>query len=230
MNHYKYSKRIYYPYIFMSLVREYICLPAINTEVNPIQWIIKITQNWKYFWHHETGASLWLDNQKRSLHADVNRIVLDDWTNYFLVKRNDLVPLSSTSNLRPTNFRVKFFINWVHGNDFHWHVNTTKIPKGGCLKSSLQYEERIINLISEDINLRNTNLTTSQYPAPQEYSYSLNNIGLEADAYLVSSAYFFNIKSMMAVGNELRRRHIAVIINHLNQNNSRFEYLIKGIV
>lgn len=182
---------------------------------------IVVQQKWCYNWRTSVGTTQWTYPQKKNFHSQVDRLIWGKWGGSFEVK------VRGNSNFakqyKNSSFKIYFDVKWVLSGE-HWKVKAEKIKPGNQKTSFVKWNDREIQLDTEDTLLRkitHSYKTSFQYPAVHEFGHAIGNSsfskkGMHGDEYNTSSAFYLDTFSIMNIGNELRKRHIDYLLSELN--------------
>jgi hypothetical protein len=189
--------------------------------------IISIQEKWEYNWL--TKVTPWTLTEKRKFHEMADSRIWKNWGGHFKLKVKGTSPFALKH--KNTIFTVNFDIKWVLLSS-HWKVNITKIAPGGFERSNVKWNEKIINLDTEDTKLicKGVYAGTSyyQYPISHEFGHTIGNSyhalkgrkSVHGDEYSadnrVNGGFRLDYFSIMNIGNELRNRHLDYILAQLN--------------
>lgn len=200
----------------MSLIKR---TDRMNIYLESYRQIILIRQKWRYNWLNEMGTRSWNLSEKSDFHDRLDSIIWNTWGGHYKVK-----PVGNSdfaNKYRDKVFTINFDIQWVIENP-HWNVNVRKILKGTFHRSNVRWNNREINLDTEDTKMRKD---VKQIPAAHEFGHA---IGYLYDEYhqdfSINRGFDFDQDSIMNIGMELRNRHLDYIIYQLNTiySNTRF--------
>ena len=118
----------------------------------------------------------------------------------------------TNKNLHKNEFNVEFDIQWVNSNQ-HWLPNVTKILPNENFDSRVNYGNKTIHLANIDI-YRRISGRINQNTFKHEFGHTIK-IGDEYSKVFGNprlSAYVNDTKSLMNIGNELRRLYISDVL------------------
>ena len=173
--------------------------------------IILIRQRWKYNWLNERNTTSWTLFEKRDFHNKVDNIIWKIWGGQFKIK----VIGSSVFAQKYKNkiFTINFDIQWVIQNP-HWNVNVRKIVKNTSYRSNVRWNDREINLDTEDTKMRKD---YKQVPVGHEFGHAIGYLYDEYNSTLsINNGFLFDQDTIMNVGMELRKRHLQYVIYQLS--------------
>jgi hypothetical protein len=182
---------------------------------------ILVQEKWQYNW--STRATPWTIREKRKFHQSADTLISKIWEKYFKLKINDLS--NFTVKHQDSIFTINFDIKWVLTNP-HWTVNVIKIAPWGVETSYVIWDQRIINLDTEDIKSNYKSYFDLkdyyQFPITHKFWHSVGSVPISghSDEYhhdnRINGSFKLGYPSVMNVGNELRKRHLDYILNQLN--------------
>ncbi|MFD0862842.1 hypothetical protein ACFQ1M_11570 [Sungkyunkwania multivorans] len=194
--------------------------------------MILIQQRWQYTWLNDPATTSWTYKEKKDFHHRADTLIWGQWSNKYVVSVSGSSSFAKT--YKHQDFTLNFDIKWELSKP-HWSVEVTKIPKGKFKTSSVGWSNRKISLDTEDLAVVkriNGGTTYKQYPVSHEFGHATGNskyayTGGHGDEYRSTSAYFSDKKSIMNIGNELRKRHIDFVLKELNKMipNTSFSYV-----
>lgn len=181
-------------------------------------------QDWHYNWLLRPPLADWTIQEKRYFHNTLDRQVWGRWSMRirFPVRLTPGVASPSATareliaRVGARGVPINFDVHWVLGPG-HWQVNVTKIAHGDSVRSNVNFTTRIINLDTEDFiphdvetdgGVAGHNFLT----APHEYGHTLDN----PDEYTNDSPNLADTSSTMNIGNQIRPRHLHLIVDTLN--------------
>jgi len=183
---------------------------------------LKVLQRWKYNWVNATGTTKWKYTESRDFHQKVDRLIWSVWGGRFELK-------ISPGAVLPRNYKAGkiityFDIQWVLDNTAHWKVDVTKIKPGGFQQSYIRWDNRQIQLDTEDtrqtLKFNKGNVKHYQYGVTHEFGHTLGNVTYtpsgHGDEYKQESVWLNDFPSIMNRGNELRQRHLDFIRQTIN--------------
>jgi len=206
-----------------------------NLHIEEFRSTILIQQKWKYNWKKLAGTTDWTYRQKKKFHHKTDNLVWQIWGGHFKLRTKGSSRFAK--KYKNKNLTVNFDIKWVL-KDEHWNVNVTKIPNGDFKTSSVSWNSKKIEFDTEDTKIvkrSSGGVEFKQYPIIHEFGHAVGNsiyasTGMHGDEYKTTSTHNSDKKSMMNIGNELRKRHIDYLISELNQmikNTTFYAYKIK---
>ena len=179
---------------------------------------ILIKQKWRYFWLNSMNTSRWTYSEKQKFHKEVDNLIWNSWGEHFFLK------VRGTSDFAKINAKkrwdVNFDIEWVLSGE-HWKANIKKIKPNSFARSKVDWNNKEINLDTEDLNKYKRDRggkSYYQYPSVHEFGHSIGNsyVFSRGDEYNSPSSHFSDKTSIMNVGDEIRDRHLWYIIDQLN--------------
>ena len=195
--------------------------PRMDIHIEGNRGTILIKQNWQYNWLLDACSSAWTYEQKRAFHNRVDEIVWNSWGKHFFLKCTGKGAFAKTH--AATKWDVNFDIGWATATG-HWKVNVTKVSGGEpSPRSNVKWRAREINLDTLDLRVNRRTRggrTYRQRTVAHEFGHAVGNTGSLAkyhgDEYRSDSKYLADKQSMMNVGQQLRDRHLAFILDQLN--------------
>ncbi len=187
-----------------------------------------VREDWHYLWKPWPGVTAsWTQKEKQDTHNLIDREIWGVWSH-----RVRLGIAGGTSDVarrfsRGAEIPVNFDIRWVLQGPAHWEVSVWKMPPGAgptaLHRSFVDHQKRKIELNTADLLPRVAvnsakGRSTDFIAGPHEYGHTIGSPkrGLP-DEYLANRKNLADTNSLMNVGRQIRRRHLAEIINVLNR-------------
>ena len=195
-------------------------------DINTTSGRILVQEDWVYNWTVVAGATAWTADQQRNFHNTLDRQIWGAWSNRIRlsVAGNATFARNFHAQGVPVNFDVRRVLN-----NGHWTVNVRKLPAGGSHRSTVDFPNRVINLDSEDLAAHGAcNEAVPQVclnnflTVPHEFGHTMD----QPDEYVAGHGSLNDERSIMNVGQELRPRHLSLLLGELNTmiNNCTFSY------
>jgi len=188
-------------------------LPWARIEVDIIKGKVTVIQRWFYTWISAMGAAAWTDKEKKDFHAEVARLIASR-----IVKKKVKVKAKNAC-LVNEELDLDFVIGWSLEAHKHWLVYARKLPAGSTpttLISEVRAADRLIYLDSADTanyNVCNAANACRDFNAvPHEFIHTMNG----PDEYN-GGTYLPDTDSVLNIGNQLRERHIKLLLDELNK-------------
>jgi len=189
-------------------------------------------QRWEYQWLVDVGQSAWTLQQKRELHAKVDRLIWRSWS--YRVK---LVATGAHEVARGGPWPVNLDVRWVTKNP-HWNVQVTKVAAGTTGVGEVFWNDRRITLNTTDLvpyqacTSAATPVCRADFHAvPHEFGHAFGNTAVlsRGDEYTATSAHLADTASILNVGTELRVRHFRTMLEEMNKMVSGVTWAIDSI-
>lgn len=207
-------------------------LPWCEIDLDTNTGFVFLQLRWQYTWVAAAGQSAWTLQQKRNFHNSADRAIWASWSNRVTLSVAGTSSFARAFATRPVTINLD--VRWVTNNP-HWTVTVTKIAAGTTATSSVVWNARTITLDSEDVVPRERCLPAAgppataggpaplacykQIPVAHEFGHSAGNTVIlsRGDEYHTGHTHEADAPSMMNIGNELRNRHFATIVDELNR-------------
>lgn len=196
-------------------------LPWCDIDIDTSRGTVFLQQKWKYNWLLGSGVTAWTATEKKSFHNRADKYIWNSWSNRVTLKVNG--GSSFAGRFRTGGLILNLDIRWVTLGE-HWKVNVTKLTPGVFQRSNVHWNTRIINLDTNDFNVRTNCIGTPsvchrQTPVTHEFGHAAGNTVVlgRGDEYPASSPHSGDHASIMNIGSQLRQRHFRTIIDELNK-------------
>ncbi len=186
----------------------------IDTETG----VILVREDWHYTWHTDPGVAPFSLVQKRAFHHRLDREIWGKWSWYFHVHVRGNTPFAHRFAER--TLVINFDIRWML-HPAQWEVEVIRVARGARMnnrtRSNVTFETRNIQLFSllftpYTAQADNGAIRPGFRAGPHEFGHTLNY----PDDYKPNSPFRGDIDSIMNIGQQLRNRHIALVVDTLN--------------
>lgn len=185
-----------------------------DIDLNFTRGTVFFQQKWFYIWQRYTGVTAdWTYREKQNFHFRTDRQIWRTWSNWVRLKvrgSNRFV-----ERFRSSGVLINFDVRWVLDAPYHWRVTVYKMPPGSSpttFISNVNFSTREMFLDSADVNSYNAG-GGDFFALPHEFGHTIDN----DDEYRPPSVYQSDTNSMMNVGQEIRGRHLRLILRELNK-------------
>jgi hypothetical protein len=176
-----------------------------------------LQQDWRYHWAALPPAAPWTLAEKRSFHHETDRRIWGRWSNRIRLRVSGAAEFSR--RFAVSQVPINFDVRWVTTGG-QWRVNANKTPPGTSVTAyhqSVNFGARIINLYTSKLSTytaANDNGVSRPgfRSTPHEFGHALGN----PDEYLTGSPHLPDAASTMTIGNQIRDRHLALVLTTLN--------------
>ena len=189
-------------------------LPWARVEVDASKGFVRVMQRWGYQWSSALGAPAWKQAEKEKFHEAIVKLVTSR-----IVKKKLNVSSKHQCLLHP-KMDLVFDIGWALEKYKHWTVLARKLPKSSTpttLISQVDWSKRVILLDSADVDdyhVCNAAKACRNFNAvPHEFVHTLQG----PDEYNPVVAHLDDTDSILNIGNQLRQRHVKVLLTELNK-------------
>lgn len=203
-------------------------MPRMSYEIFGDKALIFVQQRWTYVYQSAAGCSKWESKEKTKFHNELDKAIWAKWSGAFKVQ------VSGTSDFakvfKDTVFKLNFDIKRV-SSKAHWTVTATKIKKGDFETSSVNWSKQTIKLDTEDTKLTKKQTedgkdTGSHKPVNHEFGHA---VGDNPDEYKTASPHRKQIKSLMNVGSQLKKRHADHVMEELSKMIPNTKFTVKSV-
>ena len=210
-------------------------LPRMSIDIDATKSLIFVQQKWAYVFVEKSGVSKWTSKEKKDFHNAADKAIWARWSGKFKLTCSGKSDFARA--YKDTVFDVSFDIKYVKSSG-HWTVTVTKVPKGSkSPTSSVNWTDQTIALDSEDTKLKDLLGTgkkkDKQSPFAHEFGHAVGNSkhgpAAHGDEYKSSSANFADKKSMMNIGNQLRKRHADHLVMELDKMIKDTTWTVKSV-
>lgn len=208
-------------------------LPWVDIYIDRYNPRVRLVQKWKYDWKsiYKKESNLhWSEAEKAQFHQSAEKIIRDAWS------RKAKLSVTGTSEYaeryRARNVIIHTRIIPVESGQ-HWTVEVKKEASGRYYSPKMSWGERRIWLNRDstvDVNhSRGAGKPVyTQNTISHEFGHTLNNVGshsfpqnlttqfVDGDEYQSTSNFYNDEKSIMNIGNQIRRRHFKSVVDALN--------------
>lgn len=190
--------------------------PYFDIELDNAKKHIRIIQKWQYQWLTLPHTNYWTYERKKEFHYQAERLIWETWSGKFYL---DTIKTDSKQSIGevPERYTLSFDVKWVLSSP-HWQVFVYKCGVGENIVTRLLYQSRKIYLKTRDLNKNLMSLEVPRSSAiPHEFGHTFYNdeeYGID-NGNSFDPAYVDDKKSVMNIGNEVRRRHLYTITKEL---------------
>lgn len=186
-------------------------------DLDTIGGRIFFQQDWLYHWTTIAPATAWTLAEKRAFHRASDRAIWGRWSMRIKLKVVGTTPFCV--KFAHTGVPINFDVRWVLSGG-HFQVNAHKTPPGtpvGQYHQSVSFGGHVIELYTSKLaTYTAANEAGVSRPGfrstPHEFGHTLGN----PDEYGAGSVHLADNASTMNVGNQVRARHLTLVINTLN--------------
>lgn len=185
---------------------------------------IWIRQYWDYVYKTKGKVKKWTKQEKKDFHTETEKIIRKAWGGKFVLEA------SGTSDFakyfKGKTFTVYFDVD-PRKKGKHWTANVTKIPKGGSNVSKVKWSSQVIILDSEDLQPADKGAGggVKMDVAAHEFGHTLG----QPDEYKASNAFHSHKKSIMNLGNEVKKRHAKHLVEELSKMIPDTTFSVKSV-
>jgi hypothetical protein len=188
-----------------------------TVDVDTTAGRVFLQQEWRYTWTVIPPTAPWTLAEKRSFHHETDRRIWGRWSNRIRLRVTGAAAFSRT--FAAGGVPINFDVRWVTTAG-HWQVNAHKTPPGtsiNAFRQNVDFAARIINLYTSKLPAYSaSNAAGVSRPGfrstPHEFGHALGN----PDEYVAGSPHLSDAPSTMNVGNQIRERHLALVLATLN--------------
>lgn len=186
-----------------------------------------VRQKWLYQWKLWPGVmAAWAYREKQQFHSTVDRQIWGAWSNK--IKLSITGTAAAAKRLAGQQVTMNFDVKWTLSAPTHWTVTAWKMPAGSSPtsphRSFVDTTNKSIELNTADLAPRGAGnqagASTSQFrTAPHEFGHAITAGLLTAnpDEYVNTSGHVADSSSIMNIGREVRKRHVAAVLAELNK-------------
>ncbi|MDP5218776.1 peptidoglycan-binding protein [Ruegeria sp. 2205SS24-7] len=185
---------------------------------------IWVRQNWDYVYKTKGKVSKWTSKEKKDFHIETEKIIRKSWGGKFVLD------VSGTSDFAKyfagKKFTVFFDVD-PRKKGKHWTVFAMKIPKGGSNVSKVNWGKQEITLDTEDLQPANKGAGdgVKMDVAAHEFGHAIG----QPDEYKKSNAFHHHKKSIMNLGNQVKKRHAKHLVEQLNKMIPNTSFSVKSV-
>ncbi len=209
-------------------------LPWCDIDIDTTTGKIFLQQRWNYNWILGAGMPPWTAAEKTNFHNRADQYIWAAWSNRAILGVSGSSQFSKSYSA--TGVPINLDIRRVTAKE-HWNVNAKKIAAGAYERSNVLWHARIINLDTNDFQIRNNCLGLprvcyQQKPVAHEFGHTVGNTAVlrRGDEYGAGHVYVNDHGSMMNVGSQLRDRHFQTILDELNKMIPDTVFTVKRII
>lgn len=186
-----------------------------------------VQEKWLYRWNLWPGVTApWTYREKEDFHATVDKQIWGVWSNRIRLIVNGTSPIARRLAGRQTS--INFDVKWVVAPPNDWTVIAWKMPASASPTSPHRSfvsapPGKLIELNTADLAPRAAANSAGQSAtnfraAPHEFGHTIRSGGATAnpDEYVNTSRNVADTSSIMNIGREVRKRHLAAVITELN--------------
>jgi hypothetical protein len=187
-------------------------------DIDTENGVVLVREDWHYTWHADPGVQPFTLFQKRAFHRRLDREIWGKWSWHFHLHVHGDTPFAH--RFKDRTVTVNFDIRWLPHRG-QWEVEVIRVPPTMTMsnrtRSNVTFATRHIQLFSL-LFTPYTAQTSSGVSrpgfraGPHEFGHTLDY----PDDYTPQSPYLGDIDSIMNIGQQLRNRHIALVITTLN--------------
>ncbi len=221
--------KIYLPPSLKSIKSDYKKdMPRMSIEVDGKKALILVQQRWQYVYKVASGGTKWTSKEQTRFHDKADKAIWKKWSGKFLVQ-----VLGSSDFARvfkDTTFKVNFDIEKVTSGG-HWTVTVNKLKRGRFERSSVDWDKQTIALDTEDLKLAakvSEEGRGLQKAITHEFGHAVGGHG-NLDEYPPSSPHYSQVKSLMNLGSQLKKRHADHIMAELSKMIPDTKFAVKSV-
>jgi len=190
-----------------------------SIDLDTTEGRVYFKQKWLYHWSLWPGVTdVWTYKEKLRFHTRVDISIWRVWSNKLKLTVAGAAPFAA--KFAATGVPINFDVEWILSGTPHYTVTVFKMPAGSTAtthRSNVNFGARTIELDTADVGTHavanaagatNPNFETP----PHEFSHTLNN----PDEYNAGSPHIADSSSLVNIGNQVRARHIRLILAELN--------------
>jgi hypothetical protein len=186
-----------------------------------------VQQKWLYHWKLWPGVTAaWGYNEKLQFHSTVDKQIWGAWSNK--IKLSITGTAAAAKRLAGRQVTMNFDVKWTTSAPNHWTVTAWKMPAGSKPtsphRSFVDTVSKLIELNTADLAPRGAGnsaggATTKFRTAPHEFGHAILSGSSTAnpDEYVNTSGHVGDSSSIMNIGRDVRRRHVAAVVAELNK-------------
>ena len=159
-------------------------------------------------------------------HSTVDKQIWGTWSNRIRLSASGTSAIAR--HLAGRLIHMDFDVKWTLAPPIHWTVNAWKMPKGASPtsphRSFVNAATKVIELNTADLAPRAAGnqagaATTRFKTAPHEFGHAILSgaVTSNPDEYVNTSGNVADTSSIMNIGRDLRKRHLAAVIAELNK-------------
>lgn len=185
---------------------------------------IWVRQNWDYVYQTKGKVTKWTSKEQKDFHIETEKIIRKSWGGKFVFAVSGTSDFAKYFADKP--FTVFFDVD-PSKKGKHWTVFAIKIPKGGSNTSKVNWSKQEITLDTEDLapTDKGAGGGVKMDVAAHEFGHAIG----QPDEYKKSSAYNHHKKSIMNLGNEVKKRHAQHLVDELNKMIPNTTFSVKRV-
>jgi len=166
----------------------------------------------------------WSRQEKIDFHKATEKIIRKAWGGKFVLE------VSGESEFavyfKGKTFTVFFDVD-PRKKGTHWTVFAIKLPLGGSNTSKVNWTKQEITLDSEDLQPSDKGAGVGVKMDITAHEFGHTNV--EPDEYLATNAYKAQKKSIMNLGNQVKKRHAKHLVEELSKIVPNTKFSVKSI-
>ncbi|WP_217701935.1 peptidoglycan-binding protein [Phaeobacter sp. HF9A] len=185
---------------------------------------IWVRQYWHYIFKTKGAVKKWTSKEQKDFHKETEKIIRKAWGGKFVLA------VSGTSDFakyfKDKTFTVFFDVD-PRKKGKHWTVFALKIPKGGSNTSKVNWSKQEITLDTEDLQPEDKGAGggVKMDVAAHEFGHAIG----QPDEYKASNAFHAHKKSIMNLGNQVKKRHAKHLVDELNKMIPDTTFSVKSV-
>ena len=204
---------------------------------------VLVRQDWRYHWTNAHDVPAWTSHERSAYHRAIDKLVWRYWSFRTFVEVRSSSPHSGPlAHFSGKGLTMSFDVRRVHVGG-QWSVYVKKIspdfrPRP---RAKVWFQERRIQMYSEDVKhvhafrFMGDPARTSEpnfYVAPHEFGHALGygysrGDGEEREP---ENPFFADTTSIMNMGQEVRPRHVRLIVETLRRMAPGVEFVATGVM
>ena len=186
-----------------------------------------VQQRWLYLWKLWPGVTTaWALREKQQFHSTVDKQIWGAWSNKIRLSVAGTAPVAK--RLTGRQMTMNFDVAWTLAAPNHWTVTAWKMPAGARPTSP---HRSFVDTVNKTIELNTADLaprgagnqagaSTNKFrTAPHEFGHAITSGSLTAnpDEYVNTSGHVTDTSSIMNIGRDIRKRHVAAVLAELDR-------------
>lgn len=193
-------------------------------EIKGAKKQIWVRQYWKYKYQTKGNVTKWTSKEKKDFHKETEKIIRKAWGGKFVLQvagESDFA-----AYFKDQTFTVFFDVD-PRKVGKHWTCFAIKLPKGGSNVSKVNWGKQEITLDTEDLQPADKGAGdgVKMDVAAHEFGHAIG----QPDEYKESNAFHTHKKSIMNLGNQVKKRHAKHLIDELNKMIPKTTFSVKSI-
>jgi len=204
---------------------------------------VLVRQDWRYHWTNDSNVPAWTPQERSAYHRAVDRLVWRYWSFHTFVEvRKTGANAGALAHFSGKGLTMSFDVHRVKvGGQWTVFVQKIRPDKRPRPRAEVWFQPRKIQLFSEDVKhvhafrFMGDPARTAEpnfYVAPHEFGHALGYGYARGDGEEREreNPYFADTTSIMNMGQEVRPRHIRLIIETLRKMVPGVEFVATGVM